>query len=80
VSSVIVNQNIDLIYDQSPGILKLLREKNFQVSVFAVDSFHLYKEWNNFSLKFNLENQMLKFTVNGKLAGSSSNPDKLQVF
>ena len=74
------NQNIDLIYDQKSKSFKVINGENFSNISFTVDSPRLYRQWNNFSLKFNLENQTLQFTVNGNLAGSSSIPIRFRCF
>src|SRR5437868_4250037 len=74
------NQNIDLIYDQKSKSFKVIAGENFSNISFTIDSLRLYKEWNTLSLKFNLENQTLQFTVNGKLAGNSSVPINFRCF
>jgi hypothetical protein len=74
------NQNIDLIYDQKTKYFKVIAGENFSSINFAIDSPRLYREWNNFNLKFNLENQTLQFNVNGKLVGNSSIPINYRCF
>lgn len=74
------NQNIDLIYDQKSKYFKVITGENFSSISFTIDSSRLYKEWNRFSLKFNLENQTLQFNVNGKLAGNCSVPMNFRCF
>ncbi len=66
--------NIDLIYDQKPRNFKVIVNDQFSNIRFSVDSPRIYDEWNHFSLTFNLENQTLKFIVNGKSVGSAHIP------
>lgn len=68
------NQNIDLIYNQRSGSFKVITGEKFSGISFNVDSPRLYKKWNRFSLKFNLEKHTLQFDVNGKLAGNGNMP------
>jgi two-component SAPR family response regulator len=74
------NQNIDLIFDQKSKYFKVINGEKFSNISFTVDSSRLFNQWNNFSLKFNLENQTLQFNVNGKLVGNSSIPMNFRCF
>jgi len=64
------NQNIDLIYNQPTSTFKVIVGENFSGISFFLDSLKLYKEWNAFALKFDLENHTLSFAVNGKKIGT----------
>jgi hypothetical protein len=68
------DQNIDLIFNQRLANFKVIIGENFSGISFAVDSLKLYRDWNHFSLGYDLEKHQLQFSVNGRLVGSSPVP------
>jgi len=72
--------NIDLIYDQKPKTFKVIVNDQFSNIRFSVDSPRIYDDWNHFSLTLNLENQTLKFIVNGKSVGSAHIPSGMNCY
>ncbi len=67
-------QNIDLLYNQRLSNFKVIIGENFSGISFSVDSIKLYRDWNNFSVEYDLEKHQLRFGVNGHPVGSSSMP------
>lgn len=65
------NENIDLIYNQPSATFKVVSGENFSAISFSIDSFRLYKDWNNIILKFDLEKHTLICTVNNREIGTS---------
>ncbi|HEY4155953.1 MAG TPA: hypothetical protein VGM24_11015, partial [Puia sp.] len=61
------NRNIDLIYNQPSSSFKLITGENFSGISFTIDSLHLYKKWNLFSLKCDQDNHLIRCFVNGRL-------------
>ncbi|HLX93915.1 MAG TPA: hypothetical protein VKR32_19665, partial [Puia sp.] len=74
------SRDIDLIYDQKQKIFRIVVDDDFSKISFSVDSPRMYRQWNQFKLKFNLENQVLQFDVNGKSVGSTKLPEGLHCF
>jgi hypothetical protein len=68
------NQNIDLIFNQKTSSFKIIAGENFSGISFTVDSLLLYKDWNRFVLKFDLEGHTLQLSVNGKPTGKGNLP------
>lgn len=64
-------QNIDLIYNQRVSNFKVIVGENFSGISFAVDSLKLYRDWNHFSLHYDLEKHLLAFSVNGRPIGTA---------
>ncbi|HZE84952.1 MAG TPA: hypothetical protein VE035_11635 [Puia sp.] len=67
-------ENIDLIYNEKQRSFEVITGENFSGISFAIDSPRLYREWNRFTLKFNLGERTLQFMVNEKQAGKSRIP------
>ena len=67
-------QNIDLIYNQRSSSFKVIIGENFSGISFSVDSLKLYKEWNRFGLRYDLEKRVLQFSLNGRTVGTSPVP------
>jgi hypothetical protein len=67
-------QNIDLIYNQRLAAFKVIVGENFSGIGFSVDSPKLYSGWNTFVLHCDLEKHLLKFTINGRSAGTATIP------
>jgi Kelch motif len=74
------DHNIDLIYHQKSHSFKVINGEIFSNISFTVDSPRLYREWNRMNLKFNLENQTIRFEVNGKLVGTCNTPLNFRCF
>jgi len=74
------NQNIDLIFNQKTGAFKVIAGENFSGISFTADSPRLYKEWNHFDLKFDLEKHVLRVIVNGKTLGNGNLPTTSNCF
>ena len=68
------NQNVNLIFNENQHLFEIVTGEKFSGINFTIDSLKLYKEWNNFNLKFDLNKHSLQFFVNGKLTGESSLP------
>jgi hypothetical protein len=68
------DQNIDLIYNQRTASFRVIIGENFSGISFSVDSPKLYRDWNRFSLRCDLDRHLLQFSVNGRLVGSNSIP------
>ena len=68
------NQNVNLIFNEGLHLFEIVAGEKFSGINFTIDSLKLYKEWNNFNLKFDLSKHNLQFYVNGKLTGESSLP------
>jgi hypothetical protein len=73
-------QNIDLIYNQKLANFKVIIGENFSGISFGVDSLKLYRDWNNFSLQYDLEKHQLGFSVNGRAIGSAPVPPTSNCF
>jgi len=67
-------QNIDLLYNQKVSNFKVIVGDNFSGISFTVDSVKLYRDWNNFSLAYDLQQHQIRFSVNGHAVGSSPVP------
>src|ERR1700712_5227311 len=57
------NQNIDLMYYQPTSSFNIITGEKFSDISFTIDSLKLYKEWNRFNLKFDLEKHTLQCFV-----------------
>ena len=68
------NQNIDLIYNQPLSTFKVIIGESFSGISFTIDSIHLHKEWNHFSLQYDLAGHHLQLGVNGRIIGKSTIP------
>ena len=73
-------QNIDLIYNQKLANFKVIIGENFSGISFSVDSVKLYRDWNNFAVRYDLERHQLGFSVNGRTIGSSPMPPTSNCF
>ena len=67
-------QNIDLLYNQRLSNFKVIIGENFSGISFTVDSLKLYRDWNNFSIDYDLQKHLIRFSVNGRAVGSSPAP------
>ena len=67
-------QNIDLIYNQRVANFKIIIGENFSGISFSVDSLRLYRDWNHFSLNYDLGKHLLAFSVNGRAIGTAPVP------
>ncbi len=74
------DHNIDLIYHQKSHSFKVINGEIFSNISFTIDSPRLYRDWNRINLKFNLENQTIRFEVNGQLVGSCNIPLNFRCF
>jgi len=74
------DHNIDLIYHQKSHTFRVINGEIFSNVSFQIDSPRLYREWNRINLKFNLENQTIRFEVNGKLMGTCNTPLNFRCF
>ena len=68
------SQNIDLIYNQPSSTFKVIVGESFSGISFTIDSIRLHKEWNHFSLQYDLADHRLQFGVNGRVIGKSTIP------
>jgi two-component SAPR family response regulator len=66
------DQNIDLIYDQKTSLFKIIIGETFSGISFMIDSLKLYKSWAHLNLFFDLDNNLLVCSANGKTAGKSA--------
>ncbi|GAB3698995.1 hypothetical protein GCM10027592_24590 [Spirosoma flavus] len=60
-------QNLDLLYEQKSKSFKMIIGDRLAQSVIRLDSAHLYKQWNRFSIKWNTSQHSLLVSVNNKL-------------
>lgn len=67
-------QNIDLLYNQRVSNFKVIIGDNFSGISFTVDSLKLYRDWNNFSVAYDLQKHQIQFSVNRRVVGSSPVP------
>jgi hypothetical protein len=74
------DHNIDLIYHQKSHSFKVINGEIFSNISFTIDSPRLYRDWNRISLKFNLENQTIRFEVNGQSVGYCNIPLNFRCF
>lgn len=74
------DHNIDLIYHQKSHSFKVINGEIFSNISFTIDSPRLYRDWNRINLKFNLENQTIRFEVNGQLVGYCNIPLNFRCF
>jgi two-component SAPR family response regulator len=68
------NQNIDLIYNQRSSDFRVIIGESLSGISFSIDSLHLYKEWSNIDIKFDLSAHTVELLVNQKSVGKSNVP------
>ncbi|MEJ0081898.1 MAG: hypothetical protein WDM78_13340 [Puia sp.] len=66
------DQNIDLIYDQRASLFKVIYGEQITGIGFMIDSLKLYKVWTKLNLAFDLDNNLVECSINGKTVGKSS--------